>query len=267
MLLGPGKTRTYSGGNHVSCLGRIQDLAKEGANLWAPKARRAAGGSWNVGDAISSQTPFPGLLGWIWGQKRAIDWTHRHSPVMLPVRGKTRQHCCAPRGHKKCFWRFSETFFVSRTQNVCRTKMLRARQNESTFEKHDHVSNVAAPKCPRFAGALVLSLFRTQRQYFTALLTTVRFEFSNGYVLISIVRTEPLWGKFAGTDPNDSRTNSDPRSTGICMTSRLLWFRVSGSCTKWRIQASFDSSYSRSLNVKTSPRNSIPSLDTFKYFR
>ena len=97
--------------------------------------------------------------------------------------------------------------------------MLRARQNESTFEKHDHVSNVAAPKCPRFAGALVLSLFRTQRQYFTALLgngfvtakqPTVRFEFSNGYVLISIVRTEPLWGKFAGTDPNDSQDKFGP---------------------------------------------------------
>ena len=37
---------------------------------------------------------------------------------MLPVRGKTWQHCCAPHGRKKCFWRFSETFFVCRTQNL-----------------------------------------------------------------------------------------------------------------------------------------------------
>ena len=29
---------------------------------------------------------------------------------MLPARAKTRQHCCAPRGHDKCFWIFSETF-------------------------------------------------------------------------------------------------------------------------------------------------------------
>ena len=28
---------------------------------------------------------------------------------MLPARGKTRQHCCAPRAHNRCFWRFSET--------------------------------------------------------------------------------------------------------------------------------------------------------------
>ena len=32
--------------------------------------------------------------------------------------------------------------------------MLRTWQNESTFGKHDHVSNVAATMCPRFAGAL-----------------------------------------------------------------------------------------------------------------
>ena len=31
-------------------------------------------------------------------------------------------------------------------------------------------------------------------------------------------------------------------------------------------KGSFDSSSSRSLNVKTEPRNSILSLDTFKYF-
>ena len=30
--------------------------------------------------------------------------------------------------------------------------MFRAWQNESTFEKHDQVSNVAATMCPRFAG-------------------------------------------------------------------------------------------------------------------
>ena len=39
---------------------------------------------------------------------------------------------------------FAETFDVSRTQNLCPPQMLRAWQNESTFEKHDHVSNVAA---------------------------------------------------------------------------------------------------------------------------
>ena len=31
---------------------------------------------------------------------------------MLPVLGKTRQHCCVPCRHKKCFWSFSETFSV-----------------------------------------------------------------------------------------------------------------------------------------------------------
>ena len=44
-------------------------------------------------------------------------------PPMLPVHGKTRQHCsCAPRGHKKWFWRFSETFFVSATNVACVAK-------------------------------------------------------------------------------------------------------------------------------------------------
>ena len=76
-------------------------------------------------------------------------------PAMLPVRGKTWQHCCAPPGHKeKCFWRFSETFFVSAT-NVARVA-----KRVSTFRKHDHVSDVAATMCPRFAGPLTLSLPR-----------------------------------------------------------------------------------------------------------
>ena len=39
------------------------------------------------------------------------------------------------------------------------------------------------------------------------------------------------------------------------MRSPQFW--VSGYCTKWRIQGSFQSSYSRSLNVKTKPRSSI----------
>ena len=85
---------------------------------------------------------------------------------MLPVRGKTWQHCWAPRGHKKCFWRFSETFFVSRTQNLCPPQMLRAWQNESTFGKHDHVSNVAATLCPRFAGPLYYSVSKSPLRCF-----------------------------------------------------------------------------------------------------
>ena len=34
----------------------------------------------------------------------------------------------------KCFWTKSETFFVSRTQNLCPRQMLRARANGETFE-------------------------------------------------------------------------------------------------------------------------------------
>ena len=37
---------------------------------------------------------------------------------------------------------------------LCPPQMLRAWQNESTFEKHYHVSDVAATMCPRFAGPL-----------------------------------------------------------------------------------------------------------------
>ena len=41
----------------------------------------------------------------------------------------------------KCFWPKSETFFVSRTQNLCPQQMLRARANGETF--------VSATMCPR----------------------------------------------------------------------------------------------------------------------
>ena len=43
-------------------------------------------------------------------------------PSMFPGWQNVRQHCCVPRGHNKCFWSFSETFFVSRTQICVRNK-------------------------------------------------------------------------------------------------------------------------------------------------
>ena len=49
------------------------------------------------------------------------------------------------RGHivadTKCYWTKSETFFVSRTQNLCPQQMLRARANGETF--------VLATMCPQ----------------------------------------------------------------------------------------------------------------------
>ena len=64
-----------------------------------------------------------------------------------------RKHCC-PSGcflgcanwetfvaDTKCFWTKSETFFVSRTQNLCPQQMLRARENGETF--------VSATMCPQ----------------------------------------------------------------------------------------------------------------------
>jgi len=48
---------------------------------------------------------------------------------------------------KKCFWTKSETFFVSRTQNLCPQQMLRVRGNGETF--------VSATMCPRLPGPLL----------------------------------------------------------------------------------------------------------------
>ena len=48
---------------------------------------------------------------------------------------------------------FRNIFCVQDTKFVS-AQMLRAWQNEDTFGKHDHVSNVAATMCPRFAGPL-----------------------------------------------------------------------------------------------------------------
>ena len=55
------------------------------------------------------------------------------------------------------------------------------------------------------------------------------------------------------------------RANTLFSAVRSPRFWVSGYCTKWRIQGSFDSSSSRSLNVKTWPRNSILSIDTYRY--
>ena len=72
-----------------------------------------------------------------------------------------RQHCDV-----FCPWQNAATLLCSvQTQQMflkifrnfflCQTQMLHTWQNESTFGKHDHISNVAATMCPRFAGALV----------------------------------------------------------------------------------------------------------------
>ena len=50
----------------------------------------------------------------------------------------------------KCFWTKSETFFVSRTQNLCPQQMLRARTG-----KRGNIcvgNNVSATLCPRLPG-------------------------------------------------------------------------------------------------------------------
>ena len=55
-------------------------------------------------------------------------------PAVLSVRGKTWQHCCAPRGHKKCFWRFSETFCVQDTKFVSATNVARVAKRVNIWE-------------------------------------------------------------------------------------------------------------------------------------
>ena len=80
-------------------------------------------------------------------------------PAMLPVRGKTRQLCCTPRGSTQGMFLKILIYVSKMTQNLCRTQMLRAWQNESTFVKHDHAGNVSATMCPH---ALKSRLIPTQ---------------------------------------------------------------------------------------------------------
>ena len=65
--------------------------------------------------------------------------------------------CCANWktfvAHTKCFWTKSETFFVSRTQNLCPQQMLRARANGETF--------VSETMCPQQC-VLVSRAFKLQ---------------------------------------------------------------------------------------------------------
>ena len=52
----------------------------------------------------------------------------------------------------------TQEMFLKIFRNIfcVRHEMLHKWQNESTFGKHDHVSNVAATMCPRFAGPSLL---------------------------------------------------------------------------------------------------------------
>ena len=50
---------------------------------------------------------------------------------MLAVRGKTRQHCCAPRGHKKCF---RNIFCVQDKKFVSATNVARVAKRVNIWE-------------------------------------------------------------------------------------------------------------------------------------
>ena len=65
--------------------------------------------------------------------------------VMLPVRGKTWQQIGA---RIEVFPKIFRNIF-------CLPQMWHTWQNESTFGKHDHVTNVAATMCPCFSSPLL----------------------------------------------------------------------------------------------------------------
>ena len=79
-------------------------------------------------------------------------WYKQHFKVLANEDTLLRTHCCSWCiaccanwetfvADTKCFWPKSETFFVSRTQNLCPQQMLRARANGETF--------VLATMCPQ----------------------------------------------------------------------------------------------------------------------
>ena len=57
---------------------------------------------------------------------------------------------------------FQKHFFVSGTQNLCQPQMLCMWQYESTFGKHDHVSNVAANIVPFIRGKISRGLHNSR---------------------------------------------------------------------------------------------------------
>ena len=95
--------------------------------VWCHISGEAAGEFWHWSlSGVKGLTQHKALAKW----GHTVATTLR--PAMLAVRGKMQQHCCVLCGHKKCFRRFSETFFVSRTQ-IFLPQMLHTWQNKSTF--------------------------------------------------------------------------------------------------------------------------------------
>ena len=93
-----------------------------------------------------------------WNKNRGSPSSFKRKGEFIPLSGlvwgywQTRTHCCSWFflgcanwetfvADTKCFWTKSETFFVSRTQNLCPQQMLRARVNGKTF--------VSAAMCPQ----------------------------------------------------------------------------------------------------------------------
>ena len=85
-------------------------------------------------------------LDWLWRDSKTLFKALVNEDTLL------RTHCCSWCflgcanwetfvEDTKCFWTKSETFFVSRTQNLCPQQMLRVRANGETF--------VSATMCPQ----------------------------------------------------------------------------------------------------------------------
>ena len=74
--------------------------------------------------------------------------------TMLPVFGNTQQHCCVPHGHKKCLWRFSETFVVSATNVACTAKQVNIWETCSRQQCCSHSVSIGRSNhdIPLFAG-------------------------------------------------------------------------------------------------------------------
>ena len=121
-----------------------------------------------------------------------------------------------------------------------------------------HVTKSALPTCqPRCRGSQRCAMQDVCAERNFGEYNTTNIFVSTGQIPIVFYLTLP-------TKHDVRRWSSWPsprKYVFFCRAVTSIW--VSGYCTKWRIQGSFNSLSSRSLNVKTWPRNPILGLDTF----
>ena len=179
---------------------------------------------WHFLKAHQQSRCYSTLIGWCWRMHPA--W-----PLLLKVLVNEdkllRTHCCRWYflgcanwetfiADTKCFWTKSETFFVTRTRNLCPQQMLRARANGETFVS----ATMCSQQCVLVCQGLKLTKYRTR------IPIASKAAFLENYLVVS------TWILNGSSIECHEKTHQPFSLSGVRFGSRAI--QISGWKSAWR---------------------------------